>query len=163
MCIRDSFWIEGTTEELKETISEWDLIFVNDQEARQLANCYNLRDAAHYLHSLGPSTVIIKRGEYGAILFHPEGYFLAPGFLLEPVSDPTGAGDSFAGGFMGYLAAEGINCIRDATSEQLHKAMIYGSVMGSFCCEQFGIGRLRSLSRKDIEQRFLELRTATKF
>lgn len=158
-----NFWIEGASEELTETIAEWDLIFVNDQEARQLSNCYNLRQTARYIHSLGPHTVIIKRGEYGAVLFHPEGYFIAPGFLLEKILDPTGAGDAFAGGFMGYLAGEGINHTRGATIAQLHKAMIYGSVMGSFCCEQFGVGRLRELSREDIDQRFEELQTVTKF
>ena len=158
-----NFWIERASEELTETISDWDLIFVNDQEARQLSNCYNLRQTAQYIHSLGPHTVIIKRGEYGAVLFHPEGYFIAPGFLLEEILDPTGAGDSFAGGFMGYLAGEGINHVREAAIEQLRKAMIYGSVMGSFCCEQFGVGRLRELSREDIDQRFEELQAVTKF
>lgn len=158
-----NFWIEGTREKLIETIKEWDFILINDQEARQLSGDYNLRQAAQKILDMGPHTVVIKRGEYGAILFRPEGYFIAPGFLLETVFDPTGAGDSFAGGFMGYLAEQGITDIDQASRAELRKAMIYGSVMGSFCCEQFGIGRLRTLTRDDIEERYKEFRAFTKF
>ena len=158
-----NFWIEGTPKELRETIRDWDFILINDQEARQLSGDYNLRQAAQRIHDMGPHTVIIKRGEYGAVLFRPEGYFIAPGFLLETVFDPTGAGDSFAGGFMGYLAGEGITDIDEATHAQLRKAMIYGSIMGSFCCEQFGVGRLRTLTRDEINRRYKEFQAFTKF
>ena len=96
------------------------------------------------------------------MLFRPEGYFIAPGFLLESVFDPTGAGDSFAGGFMGYLAEQGIENIDEASHSHLRKAMIYGSVMGSFCCEQFGVGRLRTLNRDEIEARYKEFKEFTK-
>ncbi len=158
-----NFWIKGTPEELRETIKEWDFILINDEEARLLSGDYNLRQAAKRIHEMGPHTVVIKRGEYGAVLFRPEGYFIAPGFLLESVFDPTGAGDSFAGGFMGYLAGQGIENIDEASHAHLRKAMIYGSVMGSFCCEQFGVGRLRTLNRDEIEARYKEFKEFTKF
>jgi sugar/nucleoside kinase (ribokinase family) len=158
-----NFWIEGTPKELSQAIAEWDVILINDQEARELSGEYDLWRAARYTCASGPKKVVIKRGEYGAVLFDASGYFVAPGFLLETVLDPTGAGDSFAGGFMGYLAGEGLSNIDAATESQLRKAMIYGSVMGSFCCEQFGIGRLRTLARSDIEQRFEEFRKLTQF
>ncbi len=158
-----NFWIEGTPEELRETIKDWDFILINDEEARLLSGDYNLRQAAKRIHGMGPHTVVIKRGEYGAVLFRPEGYFIAPGFLLESVFDPTGAGDSFAGGFMGYLAEQGIENIDQASHAHLRKAMIYGSVMGSFCCEQFGVGRLRTLNRDEIEARYKQFKEFTKF
>jgi sugar/nucleoside kinase (ribokinase family) len=158
-----NFWIEGEAEALREAIRGWDFILINDGEARLLSGEYNLRRAAEKIHKMGPHTVVIKRGEYGAILFRPEGYFIAPGFLLETVFDPTGAGDSFAGGFMGYLAEQGIDDIGFASHQHLRKAMIYGSVMGSFCCEQFGVGRLRTLTRDEVERRFEEFRRFTEF
>lgn len=158
-----NLWIDTAPGELRETIRDWDFILINDSEARMLSGEYNLRNAAERIHEMGPHTVVIKRGEYGAILFRPEGYFIAPGFLLETVYDPTGAGDSFAGGFMGYLAEQGVSDITLATHLQLRKAMIYGSVMGSFCCEQFGVGRLRTLTRKQIDKRFEEFRRFTEF
>ena len=158
-----NFWIEGTRDELRETIKQWDFILINDEEAHLLSGDYNLRQAAKKIHEMGPHTVVIKRGEYGAILFRPEGYFIAPGFLLETVFDPTGAGDSFAGGFMGYLTEQGIQNIDKASHAHLRKAMIYGSVMGSFCCEQFGVGRLRTLNRDEIEGRYREFKEFTEF
>ena len=158
-----NFWIDGTPDELRETIKDWDFILINDEEARLLSGDYNLRQAAKRIHEMGPHTVVIKRGEYGAVLFRPDGYFIAPGFLLESVFDPTGAGDSFAGGFMGYLADQGIENIDQASHAHLRKAMIYGSVMGSFCCEQFGVGRLRTLNRAEIEARYQEFKEFTKF
>ena len=158
-----NFWIEGTPDELRETIKQWDFILINDEEARLLSGDYNLRQAAKKIREMGPHTVVIKRGEYGAILFRPEAYFIAPGFLLESVFDPTGAGDSFAGGFMGYLTEQGIENIDQASHAHLRKAMIYGSVMGSFCCEQFGVGRLRTLTRDQIESRYREFKEFTKF
>ena len=158
-----NFWIEGTPDELAQAIRKWDFILINDSEARQLSGEYNLRQAAQRIYGMGPHTVVIKRGEYGAILFRPEGYFVAPGFLLETVFDPTGAGDSFAGGFMGYLAEVGISDIDQASHVHLRRAMIYGSVMGSFCCEQFGTARLQTLTREEIEARFQEFRAFTEF
>ena len=158
-----NFWIEGTPAELKAAIAQWDFILINDSEARELSDENNLRSAAKKIQEMGPHTVVIKRGEYGAILFRPEGYFIAPGFLLETVFDPTGAGDSFAGGFMGYLTEQGITNLDEATHAHLRKAMIYGSVMGSFCCEQFGVERLRSLTRDDIEARYQEFKAFTEF
>ena len=158
-----NFWIEGTPDELRETIKQWDFILINDEEARLLSGDYNLRQAAKKIHEMGPHTVVIKRGEYGAVLFRREGYFIAPGFLLESVFDPTGAGDSFAGGFMGYLTEHGIENIDQASHAHLRKAMIYGSVMGSFCCEQFGVGRLRTLTRDEIESRYSEFKEFTEF
>ena len=158
-----NFWIEGTPAELKTAIAQWDFILINDSEARELSGESNLRNAAQKIQEMGPHTVVIKRGEYGAILFRPEGYFIAPGFLLETVFDPTGAGDSFAGGFMGYLTEQGITNLDEATHAHLRKAMIYGSVMGSFCCEKFGVERLRTLTRDDIEARYQEFKAFTEF
>jgi len=158
-----NFWIEGTPAELKAAIAQWDFILINDSEARELSGENNPRNAAKRIQEMGPHTVVIKRGEYGAILFRPEGYFIAPGFLLETVFDPTGAGDSFAGGFMGYLTQQGITSLDEATHAHLRKAMIYGSVMGSFCCEKFGVERLRSLTRDDIEARYQEFKAFTEF
>ncbi len=158
-----NFWIEGTPSELAAAIRQWDFILINDSEARLLTGEYNLRNAARKILDMGPHTVVIKRGEYGAILFRAEGHFIAPGFLLETVFDPTGAGDSFAGGFMGYLAEQRIESLDTATHEHLRKAMIYGSVMGSFCCEEFGVGRLRALTRDEIDARYREFKAFTEF
>lgn len=155
-----NFWIDGTPRELAKAIRDWNFILINDAEARQLSGRYNLRAAAQAIHEMGPEIVIVKRGEYGAVLFHDGGHFIAPGYLLEEVFDPTGAGDSFAGGFMGCLAEQ------DGASNieaHLRRAMIYGSVMGSFCCEQFGAGRLRTLTREQIDERFEEFRRCTDF
>ena len=157
------FWIGGAPEDLARAIGAWDFILINDSEARELSGEHNLRDAAKKIRQMGPDTAVIKRGEYGAVLFGPEGYFIAPGFLLETVFDPTGAGDSFAGGFMGYLAQQGVTDLDDASRAHLRKAMIYGSVMGSFCCERFGLERLRTISRDDIEQRYQEFKAFTEF
>ena len=158
-----NFWIEGTPNELAETIREWDFLLINDSEARQLSGEHNLRKAARKIIEMGPKTLVIKRGEYGAILFRPDGYFIAPGFLLEDVFDPTGAGDSFAGGFMGYLAEQGVSELDEASHQHLRRAMIYGSVMGSFCCEKFGVERLRTLSREEVDARYQEFKGFTEF
>ncbi len=114
--------------------------------------------------SMGPPTLVIKRGEYGAILFHGDRHFMAPGYLLEEVFDPTGAGDCFAGGFIGYLAGRASNR-RTAISiwQELRRAVIYGSVMGSFCCEKFGVDRFRTLTRDEIEARYREFQDCTGF
>ncbi len=113
---------------------------------------------------MGPHTLVIKRGEYGAILFRRDCHFMAPGYLLEDVFDPTGAGDSFAGGFIGYLAGQGIELSGgDIDVAELRRAVIYGSVMGSFCCEQFGVDRFRTLTREEIEARYREFKNCTAF
>ena len=113
---------------------------------------------------MGPNTLVIKRGEYGAMLFRKDTLFMVPGYLLEDVFDPTGAGDCFAGGFVGYLAERGFD-LRNGNFDvtELHRAVIYGSVMGSFCCEEFGVERFRNLTRKEIDERFDEFRRFTAF
>ena len=159
-----NYWISDFREELLETIRQWDFLLVNDGEARMLSEETNLKRAAEKIMSLGPRTLVIKRGEYGAALFTPDGHFTAPGYLLERVVDPTGAGDCFAGGFIGYLASAGVSAADFAhAGRELRRAVIYGSVMGSFCCESFGVQRLRNLSRKEIDARFQEFKAATEF
>jgi sugar/nucleoside kinase (ribokinase family) len=159
-----NFWINNNKEELLATIRNWDFLLINDSEARLLAGEANLRKAAQKILSLGPSTLVIKRGEYGAMLFRKDSLFLVPGYLLEDVFDPTGAGDCFAGGFVGYLAERGFD-LRNGhfDVQELHRAVIYASVMGSFCCEEFGVERFRTLTRKEIDQRFDEFRRFTAF
>jgi sugar/nucleoside kinase (ribokinase family) len=159
-----NYWIKDFREELLTTIREWDFLLINDSEARMLSGEQNLRRAANAIIGMGPNTVVIKRGEYGAMLFRRDQYFIVPGYLLEEVFDPTGAGDSFAGGFVGYLAERGCDLKAGHVDRQdLARAVIYGSVMGSFCCEQFGVGRFQNLTRDDIERRFREFRDFTEF
>ncbi len=155
-----NLWIRETRGQLLDTLRDWDVLLVNDSEARMLSGEYQLRRAAEKILAMGPATLIIKRGEYGAVLFRRDGYFITPGFLLETVFDPTGAGDSFAGGFMGYLAGCGADPADPAAQRQ---AAIYGSVLGSFCCEQFGVGRLATLTRDEIDARYREFRAFTQF
>ena len=159
-----NFWISHTRDELIQTIRNWDFLLINDSEARMLAGEQNLRRAAQKILDLGPNTLIIKRGEHGAMLFRRDTLFMVPGYLLEDVFDPTGAGDCFAGGFVGYLAERGFD-LRNGSFEvrELHRAVIYGSVMGSFCCEQFGVDRFRTLTRQEIDSRFEEFRRFTEF
>jgi sugar/nucleoside kinase (ribokinase family) len=159
-----NFWINGNKPELLETIKHWDFLLINDSEARLLADESNLRKAAQKILSMGPTTLVIKRGEYGAMLFREDSLFMVPGYLLEDVFDPTGAGDCFAGGFVGYLAERGFD-LRNGNFDltELHRAVIYGSVMGSYCCEEFGVERFRNLTRKEIDQRFEEFRRFTAF
>ena len=159
-----NFWINHSRKELLETIAKWDFLLINDSEARLLAEESNLRRAARKILDMGPNTLIIKRGEYGAMLFRKDTLFVSPGYLLEDVFDPTGAGDCFAGGFVGYLAERGFD-LRNGhfNVEELHRAVIYGSVMGSFCCEQFGVERFRTLTRAEIDKRFDEFRRFTAF
>jgi sugar/nucleoside kinase (ribokinase family) len=159
-----NFWINLNKAELLETIRHWDFLLINDAEARMLADESNLLKAAQKILDLGPNTLVIKRGEYGAMLFRKDTLFMVPGYLLEDVFDPTGAGDCFAGGFVGYLAERGFD-LRNGKFDvtELHRAVIYGSVMGSFCCEEFGVERFRSLTRKEVDQRFDEFRRFTAF
>jgi sugar/nucleoside kinase (ribokinase family) len=159
-----NYWISDFRPQLLETLKQWDFLLINDGEARQLSGEYNLRRAAARILDMGPHTLIIKRGEYGAILFRRETHFMVPGYLLEDVFDPTGAGDSFAGGFIGYLAGQGIS-LQDGPIDQaaLRRAVIYGSVMGSFCCEKFGVDRFRTLTGEEIEARYQEFKICTAF
>jgi len=151
-------------DELLSTIREWDFLLINDSEARALSGENNLKRAAAKIFELGPRTLVIKRGEYGAILFRRDGYFMVPGYLLEQVFDPTGAGDCFAGGFVGYLAERGFDLDNGHVDhKELSRAVIYGSVMGSFCCENFGVDRFRTLTRQEIDARFHEFRDFTEF
>jgi sugar/nucleoside kinase (ribokinase family) len=159
-----NYWIRDYREDLLATIREWDFLLINDTEARMLSGEYNLRRAAQKIMGMGPHTLVIKRGEYGAILFHGDCHFIAPGYLLEEVFDPTGAGDSFAGGFIGYLAGQGIKPRnRSIDLNELRRAVIYGSVMGSFCCERFGVDRFRDLARAEVDSRYREFQTCTAF
>lgn len=159
-----NYWITGFREELLETLRGWDFLLVNDSEARQLSGESNLKRAAEAILDMGPNTVVIKRGEYGAILFRKDTHFMVPGYLLDDVYDPTGAGDCFAGGFIGYLAQCGFDLkAGHVDPKHLHRAVIYGSVMGSFCCEEFGVDRFRTLTRAEIDARFNEFRRFTEF
>jgi sugar/nucleoside kinase (ribokinase family) len=159
-----NYWINDFRGELLETLKDWNFLLINDSEARLLSADNNLRRAAAKIHAMGPKTLVIKRGEYGAVLFHGGHHFMAPGYLLEDVFDPTGAGDSFAGGFMGYLAGRGA-VPKDGHMDmsELRRAVIYGSVMGSFCCEKFGVDRFRTLTRDEIEKRYQEFQSCTTF
>jgi sugar/nucleoside kinase (ribokinase family) len=159
-----NYWICDYRHELVAAIEDWNVLLINDSEARLLSGENNLGKAAKIVQAMGPRTLVVKRGEYGAILFHDGGHFMAPGYLLEDVFDPTGAGDSFAGGFMGYLAAQGVDASgAGADPAVLRRAVIYGSVMGSFCCEKFGVDRFRTLTRAEIDARFQEFKSFTGF
>ncbi len=153
-----NYWIERTPAELQKTLKHVDILMINDSETRQLSNEHNLLRAARHIFKMGPSTLVIKRGEYGAILVDKNGVFSVPAFPLEEPHDPTGAGDSFAGGFMGYLAGSGAS--NDAT---LRRAMVYGSVLGSFAVEEFGPERLRKLKRSEISARARHFLRLTQF
>jgi sugar/nucleoside kinase (ribokinase family) len=159
-----NFWIKDFRAELLSTIAEWDFLLINDSEARMLSGETNLRKAAAAILAMGPHTLVIKRGEYGAMLFRRDSFFIVPGYLLDDVFDPTGAGDCFAGGFIGYLAQQGFDLQAGHIGRgDLSRAVIYGSVMGSFCCERFGVERFRTLTRREIDARFEEFRTFTSF
>jgi len=153
-----NFWITGQLASLKRTLKRVNLLFVNDAEARQLAGEHNIVRAAKAILAMGPDRVVIKRGEYGALLFDREHIFACPAFPLGDVFDPTGAGDSFAGGFMGHLANAGT--VEHGT---LRQAMVLGSVMASFAVEKFSLERLREISRDDVMNRFAEFGRLTRF
>lgn len=153
-----NFWIDGTPEELGRTLARVNGLVINDEEARQLTGELNLVAAAGAIRERGPRVVIIKRGENGALLFDDHGIFAAPAFPLLDVRDPTGAGDSFAGGFMGALARDG-----DLGPEALRRAVIYGSVMASFCVERFSLDRFRDLDPQGVQARFEDFRSLTRF
>src|SRR5262249_29421652 len=157
-CDTMNFWIERTPKELRRTLERVHLLVVNDEEARQLAGEHNLVRAAQAILRMGPHSVIVKRGDSGALLFHEHGVFAAPAFPLEDVVDPTGAGDSFAGGFMGYLAR-----MHSASPDDVRRAMIYGSVLASFSVEDFSLDRFRHLVPADVYNRFRAFKSLTHF
>jgi sugar/nucleoside kinase (ribokinase family) len=159
-----NLWIETAREELLAALRGWDALLINDSEARLLSGQRNLKRAAGAIRALGPSILVIKRGEYGAVLFHEDSVFAVPGYLLDEVWDPTGAGDCFLGGFAGSLAERNLDLRSPGLDrKELARAMVYGSVMGSFCCERFGIERFRTLTRAEIDERFREFRRFTEF
>jgi sugar/nucleoside kinase (ribokinase family) len=153
-----NYWIERTNAELRETLRHVDILMINDSETRALSNEHNLLRAAKHIFKMGPTTLVVKRGEYGAMMVDKNGVFCVPAFPLEEPHDPTGAGDSFAGGFMGYLAAAG-----QTTDIALRRAMVYGSVLGSFAVERFGLDRLRVLKRGEIHARARHFAKLTQF
>jgi sugar/nucleoside kinase (ribokinase family) len=159
-----NYWINDYREELLETIRNWDFLLINDSEAKLLSGESNLKLAARKILAMGPNTLVIKRGEYGAMLFRDDTFFVVPGYLLDEVFDPTGAGDCFAGGFVGALAACGFDLSDPKVDRrELRRAVIYGSVMGSFCCEKFGVERFRTLTRAEIDARYQEFQAFTSF
>jgi sugar/nucleoside kinase (ribokinase family) len=157
-CDTMNFWIESRRPDIVELIKHVDLITLNDGEARQLTDCANLVKAARWIMQRGPKMVIIKKGEHGAFLFKGTSIFFAPAYPLEEVFDPTGAGDSFAGGFMGYLARTG-----DLSDANLRRAVVYGSAMGSFAVEKFSVQRLLEIGPADIASRVAEFRQLVAF
>ena len=146
-----NFWMDIAMDDLKQVITKIDVLTINDSEARQLSGEYSLVKAAQKIINMGPKTLIIKKGEHGALLFNKDEVFFAPALPLEDVFDPTGAGDSFAGGFIGYLAKT-----QDISFENMKRAIIYGSAMASFTVEKFGTERLIGLSKADVEERVQE-------
>jgi sugar/nucleoside kinase (ribokinase family) len=153
-----NFWMDNALEELLEVIKHIDVITINDEEARQLTDEYSLVKAAQEIQKMGPEYVVIKKGEHGALLFHDDKVFFAPALPLEEVFDPTGAGDTFAGGFSGYLAAT-----ENISFEGLKNAVIHGSNLASFCVERFGTRRMQSLEREEVNQRLHQFKTLTQF
>lgn len=143
-----NFWMDTALDELKEVLKLIDVLIINDEEARQLSGHYSLVKAAAAIHEMGPEYIVIKKGEHGALLFQGEQIFFAPALPLAEVYDPTGAGDTFAGGFMGYIASTD-----DVSFENMKRGVIYGSAMASFCVEKFGIERLKGLTDDEITTR----------
>ena len=153
-----NFWMDIALDELKETLKKVDVITINDEEARQLSGEYALVNAAKKIFEMGPSYVVIKKGEHGALLFHKDNMFYAPALPLAEVFDPTGAGDTFAGGFAGYLAEKG-----DISFEHMKNALIYGSCLASFTVEKFGTDRLQEITQKEVADRLQTFKELTRF
>lgn len=143
-----NFWMDIALDELKKTLALVDVLIINDEEARQLSKEYSLVKASKVIRAMGPKFLIIKKGEHGALLFHEDKVFCAPALPLEDVFDPTGAGDTFAGGFMGYIASSD-----DISFENMKRAIINGSALASFCVEKFGTERLLEITKNEVEQR----------
>ena len=153
-----NFWMDSALDDLHNVIKRVDVITINDEEARQLTGEYSLVVAARKIHEMGPKYVVIKKGEHGALLFHDDNVFYAPALPLEEVFDPTGAGDTFAGGFAGYIAKTG-----DTSFENMKNAVIYGSTLASFCVEKFGTERMVNLSSEEIHKRLQQFKELTQF
>lgn len=153
-----NFWMDNALEDLQKVIAKVDVITINDEEARQLTGEFSLVVAAQKIIEMGPSYVVIKKGEHGALLFHGKDIFFAPALPLEEVFDPTGAGDTFAGGFTGYLARTG-----DYSFENMKTAIINGSALASFCVEKFGTERLLNLSKDELFLRLQQFKSLTQF
>ena len=153
-----NFWMDIALEDLMSVIKNVDVITINDEEARQLTGEYSLVVAARKIHEMGPKYVIIKKGEHGALLFHDDNVFYAPALPLEEVFDPTGAGDTFAGGFAGYLAKTG-----NISFKNMKNAVIYGSTLASFCVEKFGTQRMKNLTTSEVQKRLLQFKQLTQF
>lgn len=153
-----NFWMDNTLDELMEVLPKIDVITINDEEARQLSGEYSLVRAAQKIHKMGPQYVVIKKGENGALLFNNGDVFFAPALPLEEIFDPTGAGDTFAGGFIGYLAST-----HDVSFENMKRAVIYGSNFASFCVERFGTERMVSLDQEEIQKRLGQFKQLTQF
>jgi sugar/nucleoside kinase (ribokinase family) len=153
-----NFWIESAMPELESVLKEIDVLLINDAEARQLTGQYSLVKAAKTILTMGPRFLIIKKGEHGALLFHDDRVFFAPALPLEDVFDPTGAGDTFAGGFIGHLAKT-----KDVSFENMKTAIIVGSALASFCVEKFGPTRLKEISKEDISSRLRQFRELVNF
>lgn len=153
-----NFWMEIALDDLKQTLKMVDVLTINDEEARQLSGEYSLVKAAKVIQAMGPKFLIIKKGENGALLFHNNEVFFAPALPLEEVFDPTGAGDTFAGGFIGYLAKTD-----DISFDNMKNALIYGSAMASFCVEKFGTERIMDLQHDELENRITQFKNLVKF
>lgn len=153
-----NFWMDNTWDELVDVIKHIDVITINDEEARQLTKEYSLVKAAAKIQEMGPKYVVIKKGEHGALLFHDEHIFFAPALPLEEVFDPTGAGDTFAGGFAGYLAQT-----KNISFESIKNAIIHGSNLASFCVEKFGTERMITLEKHEVDERLLQFKELTQF
>lgn len=153
-----NFWMDIAMDDLKQTMSMVDILIINDEEARQLSGEYSLVKASKVIRAMGPKYLIIKKGEHGALLFHGENIFFAPALPLEEVFDPTGAGDTFAGGFMGYISATD-----DSSFENMKRAIIAGSALASFCVEKFGTERLQTITKQDVETRMEKFVSLTNF
>lgn len=153
-----NFWMDNTPEQLRRVIEKIDVITINDEEARQLSGEYSLLKAAEKIHKMGPQYVVIKKGEHGALLFNNGDVFFAPALPLEEVFDPTGAGDTFAGGFIGYLAST-----HDISFDNMKRAVIYGSNFASFCVEKFGVERMLSLRPDEVRRRLRQFKQLTQF
>lgn len=153
-----NFWMDIALEDLHTVLKRVDVITINDEEARQLSGEYSLVNAAKKIHSMGPKYVVIKKGEHGALLFHEEKMFYAPALPLAEVFDPTGAGDTFAGGFCGYLAKT-----EDISFENMKNAIIYGSNLASFCVEKFGTDRMQTLTADEVKTRLQAFKDLTQF
>jgi sugar/nucleoside kinase (ribokinase family) len=157
-CDTMNFWISGKPKELRETLAKVDVLLVNDAEARELSGEWNIVKAARAIRALGPRTLVIKKGEHGVLMFSDEGSFAAPAYPLESVFDPTGAGDTFAGGFLGYLAGS-----EKLDEETFRRAVVMGSTLASFCVEAFSLDRLLTLTRLEIDERFRLFKRLTNF